>query len=112
MPMQKSLYPKDWNSTAVNLKAAAGWRCQRCKKRHGDPTYNRFGRPCRVVLTVAHLDHDPRNPNARLAVLCARCHLQYDRSRPERGRKARKMAMARGQLTLFDEMKEEGSMSP
>ena len=38
-----------------------------------------LGRPVRVVLTVAHLDHRPEN-NARenLAALCQRCHNRYD----------------------------------
>ena len=112
MPMQRALYPKNWKELTYQLKTAANWRCQRCKRAHGDWTYNRFGRRCRVILTVAHLDHDPLNPQARLAVLCSACHLSYDRSRLERGRKARKMAMARGQLSLFEELKEEGSMSP
>lgn len=36
----------------------------------------------RVVLTVAHLDHDKLNhavTDNRLAALCQRCHLNYDR---------------------------------
>lgn len=34
-----------------------------------------------IVLTVAHLDHDPRNCDlANLKALCQRCHLQYDSS--------------------------------
>jgi len=35
-----------------------------------------------IVLTVAHLDHDKRNHDVsddRLAALCQRCHLNYDR---------------------------------
>ncbi|WP_020395373.1 hypothetical protein [Thiolinea disciformis] len=32
-----------------------------------------------IVLTVAHLDHDPTNNDpSNLRVLCGRCHLQYD----------------------------------
>lgn len=32
-----------------------------------------------IVLTVAHLDHDPRNCDpANLKALCQRCHLRYD----------------------------------
>ena len=34
--------------------------------------------PIRFVLTVAHLDHDPANPEARLAALCSVCHLRHD----------------------------------
>jgi hypothetical protein len=36
-----------------------------------------------VVLTLAHLDHDDWNQDVkdnRLAVLCQRCHFQYDRA--------------------------------
>ena len=35
-----------------------------------------------IILTVAHLDHDEWNHEVqieRLAALCQRCHLQYDR---------------------------------
>ena len=35
----------------------------------------------RVVLTIAHLDHDENNHNVtddRLAALCQYCHLKYD----------------------------------
>lgn len=32
-----------------------------------------------IVLTVAHLDHDPRNCDpTNLKALCQRCHLRYD----------------------------------
>ncbi len=32
-----------------------------------------------IVLTVAHLDHDPRNCDlSNLKALCQRCHLRYD----------------------------------
>lgn len=34
----------------------------------------------RVVLTIAHLDHDPTNNDpANLRAWCQRCHLRYDR---------------------------------
>jgi hypothetical protein len=33
-----------------------------------------------IVLTVAHLDHDPRNCDlSNLKALCQWCHLHYDR---------------------------------
>jgi hypothetical protein len=42
----------------------------------GDPEC----RPVKVVLTVAHLDHDPSHADpARLRALCQRCHLRLDR---------------------------------
>lgn len=41
-----------------------------------DPTFE-----VRVVLTIAHLDHDEENhevPDERLKALCQMCHLRYD----------------------------------
>lgn len=38
-------------------------------------------RPVKVVLTIAHLDHDELNHDVkmdRLAALCQLCHLRYD----------------------------------
>lgn len=35
-----------------------------------------------MVLTIAHLDHDPQNQNvkdSRLKALCQKCHLKLDR---------------------------------
>ncbi len=36
-------------------------------------------RPIRIVLTVAHLNHDESaSDDANLAALCQRCHLRHD----------------------------------
>lgn len=48
-------------------------------------------KPFKVVLTIAHLDHDETNHNvkdSRLAALCQPCHLKYDA--PEKARRRRK----------------------
>ncbi len=37
------------------------------------------GKPVRIVLTVAHLDHQPENVDpSNLRAMCQRCHLRYD----------------------------------
>jgi len=109
LPLDKSLYPAHWSELAFALKVAAGWRCQWCGAKQGDIRRSRDGkREWRVVLTCAHLDHNPRDPDARIAVLCASCHLKYDRSPEQRGRRQRAMAMARGQLPLIEELCEVG----
>jgi hypothetical protein len=44
----------------------------------------------KIVLTIAHLDHDEENHEVkddRLAALCQRCHLRYDA--PEKARRRR-----------------------
>jgi 5-methylcytosine-specific restriction endonuclease McrA len=56
----------------------------------------------KVVLTIAHLDHDEDNHNVkldRLAALCQKCHLDYDRAEKKRRRKEKK-----GLRSLFDDM--------
>lgn len=98
MPMQKSLYPKNWREIARKLKEAANWTCQCCGARRGEQQKNRHGNLVNVVITVAHLDHDPWNMHARLQVLCRKCHITYD-ARDAR-RKRVMMAIARGQLVL------------
>jgi len=40
-----------------------------------------FDAPIKVVLTVAHLNHDPTdNDPANLRALCQRCHLVHDKA--------------------------------
>ncbi len=37
-------------------------------------------KPTKIVLTIAHKDHDPTNNDySNLAAWCQRCHLNYDR---------------------------------
>lgn len=52
MPMDKSLYPSDWDAIATAVKQAADWRCVEC------------GRPCRRpgesldnLITRIEVDH-------------------------------------------------------
>jgi len=54
----------------------------------------------RIVLTVAHLDHDPTNcDEANLQALCQRCHLNYDaRHHHETALRTRRAGAAIGDL--------------
>lgn len=106
MPMQRHLYPKDWNQIAFDVKERANWQCQHCGKicrKSGESLADFSNRmrgtdrevlekPQRFTLTVAHLDHDPSNPMARLAALCSVCHLRYDRENYAANRKRNKAA--------------------
>lgn len=116
MPMQRHLYPDNWEEIALAVKESAGWVCQWCERpcrRPGESVedlalrlpfewvgdlFDGGFRPTRFTLTVAHLDHDPHNPNARLAVLCAPCHCRYDLRQMARKRQLK--AERNGQLTL------------
>lgn len=74
--MQRELYPADWEAISKRIRARAGGRCEWCNAENGraHPVTGSL-----VVLTVAHLDHDPSNCDERnLAALCQRCHIRYD----------------------------------
>jgi hypothetical protein len=115
-PENRALYGPEWDRLAARLKAErAGQRCEcrgecgrpadggtvghlvedgRCGKRAGQLYVSTSGRHVTVVLTVAHLDHDPEvwpPDEARLRVMCQGCHLHYDR---EHHRHSRAVATA------------------
>jgi len=88
MPMQRHLYPLDWDRISREIRDRAEGRCEcvsecglhehhgRCRERHGADAVWARGK---VVLTVAHLDHDPGNSDPdNLRAMCQRCHLRYD----------------------------------
>lgn len=54
----------------------------------------------RIVLTVAHLDHDTtNNADENLMAMCQRCHLAYDaKFHAENARQTRRKKMAIGDL--------------
>jgi hypothetical protein len=87
MPFIRSRYPDDWEaiSARIRFERAAG-RCEcegecgahegRCPAENGQP-HPVTG--SRVVLTVAHLDHDTEhNDDGNLRAYCQKCHLTYD----------------------------------
>lgn len=76
MPCDYSLYPPEWRSIRSRILERAGHVCEFCGVANyaPDPVSGR-----RVVLTIAHLDHDlSRNDDANLRALCQRCHNRYD----------------------------------
>lgn len=109
----KALYPANWPQLAHDLKQEVGWRCEctgicgrghhdRCPEEHGKLAV-RGRRDFLIVLTVAHLDHDPtNNQRANLMVACQGCHLHYDRfhHRQTRVILANRALEQAGQMTL------------
>ena len=71
-PVDYSRYPDDWPKMVANAHFAADWRCQGCGVRDREDETNS------TKLTVHHPDRDPENPDARLTVLCAACHLAVE----------------------------------
>lgn len=98
MPFRKERYPADWKRISSKIRERDHNRCKFCGVRNHAVGYrDRDGafhvsegmqqeadmldgrRLIRIVLTVAHLDHDTSNNDPdNLAALCQRCHLRYD----------------------------------
>ena len=108
-PENQKLYPKDWKAISRRIRfERAGGKCEQCEAKHDSYGYrDTEGRyhmiaedetflgmeaeaialegldgetkVVRIVLTVAHLNHDPTdNREENLKALCQRCHLRYD----------------------------------
>jgi hypothetical protein len=126
--MNRSLYPKDWTTIALQIKTDADWHCEGCGRpcrRPGEviddletrvaswpdatkTVESEFGdvevfASGRFTLTVAHLDHHPANCSpANLRAWCAPCHCRYDLAAIRSGAKARAALERAGQLSLLD----------
>lgn len=89
-PEMRGRYPKDWDQISFRIRTErAGGRCEctgwcgavpheegRCGALNGQP-HPLTG--SKVVLTVAHKDHNPANCDPdNLVAACQRCHLSYD----------------------------------
>lgn len=125
MPMNRKLYPANWDEIARSVKDEATWHCEACGKpcrkpgeKHwqllarlpdiwiddlelSDEDDARSPRWTRFVLTVAHLDHRPENcDRSNLRALCAPCHCRYDLA--AMAQKKRLKAERNGQLNLLE----------
>ena len=128
MPMDRSLYPDNWDELALAIKTEANWCCTECGRpcrqpgespedaiarieRSNHPKVSELwdvvedaepvARLGRFKLTVAHLDHEPGNCDRNnLKALCAPCHGTYDLK--QMGRKRVLKAERAGQLRLDD----------
>jgi hypothetical protein len=82
MPCDYSRYPPDWPVLRAQVMARAAGHCE------GSPRYpdcraeNYKPHPVtgsKVVLTVGHLDHNPRTRDPlKMRAWCQRCHTTYD----------------------------------
>ena len=113
-PENRALYPKDWKQISDQIRfTRARRRCEfltldgkRCTAHHGRP-HPHTGSI--VVLTVAHLDHDPRNSDpSNLRAGCQCCHNRYDRAHRIETAAATRRAN-RNTLDLFPATRESDS---
>jgi hypothetical protein len=113
MPINYKEYPPNWKT---EIRPAVLNRANNCCEECGVPNYAIIYRPVKgsaawkfafgnhqddamgidgikftkIILTIAHLDHDKLNHDVyldRLKALCQRCHLVYDNSRHVANRK-------------------------
>jgi len=105
MPMNRKLYPPDWDEISARLKEEVGQKCEECGAPAGEWVHHRLDnpklwisaldeageeewyghheqytfKPVKIILTTAHLDQNPgNNDRSNLRVLCRGCHLRYD----------------------------------
>lgn len=110
---EKSKYPprEEWAAIRERILRRARDKCERCAvENHSDRWAVRKFRANKgaealpykvtVVLTIAHLDHDPtNNADENLAALCQRCHLRHDRGQ-HKWNAARTRARKAGQAEM------------
>ncbi|MCZ2115135.1 MAG: hypothetical protein LC131_15105 [Anaerolineae bacterium] len=91
MPMNLRDYHPDWRSISRQIREQAGQQCEGTPRFPDCVAVNSEPHPetgSRVVLTVAHMDHDRTNNDpANLRALCQRCHLDWDRDHHLRNRR-------------------------
>ncbi len=90
MPIDYNKYPPNWKT---EIRPRILERANQCCENCGLPNYSYVDKdmrePClewddngiRIVLTIAHLDHDETNwdvTDDRLKAMCQKCHLKYD----------------------------------
>ena len=78
----RALYPADWKDISLSIRARAGNVCETeaCGAVNGQP---HPGTGSKVVLTVAHLDHNPSNCDpTNLRAWCQRYDRPNDRANP------------------------------
>lgn len=92
-PENKNRYPKNWREISLRIRDRAENKCEQCGVGNGAWLIRKGGKRVRVVLTVAHLDHQPENcAPSNLRAWCQKCHNAYDAPMRARGIKERRRA--------------------
>jgi 5-methylcytosine-specific restriction endonuclease McrA len=87
-PEMRALYPRNWKEIRAAILARSLNCCENCGVKNHEP-HPMTG--SKVVLTVAHLDHNPQNNKPEnLSALCQLCHNRHDAAKRAAGRKRRR----------------------
>lgn len=99
MPIDYSRYPLNWKAIRADILRRAGNRCEGSPKYPDCRAENKKPHPVtgsKVVLTIAHLDHDVTHNGAdNLKAWCQRCHLTYDAKSKAERRKQKELTQKR-----------------
>lgn len=112
MPIDYKKYPPDWKEIRERILKRAGNRCEccglenysfvwSCKNSNKKTMWFLYpndlfleSKMVKVVLTIAHLDHDETNHDVkddRLKAMCQLCHLRYDAEEKKKRRLNKKL---------------------
>ncbi|HMV45170.1 MAG TPA: hypothetical protein PK079_26295 [Leptospiraceae bacterium] len=128
-PENKNLYPKNWKEISLAVRQRANGKCEFCGIENyslGHWVNDRFIKSeeawnemnsngvdlyesiptekpfVKIVLTVAHLDHNPSNcDDSNLKALCQKCHLTYDAKHHAANARKTRNRKKYGVLSLF-----------
>lgn len=118
VPFRRERYPADWPQISAAIRLRSGGQCEcegecglhrttpgprRCTERNGEKAKWARGK---VVLTVAHLNHDPQDcSEENLKAMCQRCHLRYDAPmhRKHAAETRRQRRVDAGQIPLMED---------
>ena len=97
-PENKVKYPSDWKAISRRIRfERADNHCEWCGAENYKPHPDTGSK---VVLTVAHLDHDPANcTEDNMRALCQKCHNGYDAAMRRDGTRERATV---NQIHLFE----------
>jgi len=112
MPINYNNYPPNWKQIRFRILDRAENKCECCGlknfsilwsfKFQGKTTWSdelpnnrdafNIPKKVKVILTIAHLDHDETNHDVkdeRLKAMCQLCHLRYDSAEKKRRKQAK-----------------------
>ena len=80
-PENKHRYPANWREIRARILKRANDCCEFCGVKNHTYRFNpKTGKDAYIVLTIAHLDHQPENcSDDNLRALCQKCHNNYDK---------------------------------
>lgn len=102
-PEYRHFYKGEWKQISLKRKVAANFRCEWCGAEHGAVVKRDDGTTWQIILTVAHLNHNPAdNSDDNLRCLCQPCHLSYDAKHHAESRRlnARRKLVEAGQQEM------------